>query len=77
MANRHNHRRSGGRNRKRLDRPATARSCAGEGHNGRIGRSKWVRLSHRKVRRAQRVQVQEEHEVRKRFLVMCLRNYMV
>lgn len=54
MSNKTNPRRAG---RKRAERPTCwrdiPRSCAAEGHNGRIGRAKWKRLSRRKMRRTE------------------------
>lgn len=50
MSNQINYRR-GGPGRRTENNDGRARSCGGYGHNGRIGRSKWKRLSARTERR--------------------------
>ena len=80
MANKINYRREGGRNRFRTQRPSSqdsqAHSCAGEGHNGKIGRAKWVVMSRRKRRRSDRVRLLVGQDiVEPRFRKNLMRSY--
>jgi hypothetical protein len=52
MSNQVNHRRPANKlNDRRNERPRFAMGCSDEGHNGQIGRRKWVALSRRNERR--------------------------
>jgi hypothetical protein len=52
MSNQANPRRAANAKNKRHDeRPGFAMGCSDEGHNGKIGRAKWVALSRRNERR--------------------------
>lgn len=52
MSNQVNHQRPAKKNNKRQnERPQPAMSCADHGHNGKLGRAKWVKLSRRNERR--------------------------
>ena len=52
MSNQVNHRRPAKKNNKRQEeRPQFAMSCGDHGHNGKLGRAKWVKLSRRNERR--------------------------
>ena len=80
MANKSNHRREGSKNHFRTQRPSSqdsqAHSCAGEGHNGKIGRAKWVVMSRRKRRRSDRVLLQVGQDiVEPRFRKNLMRSY--
>jgi len=80
MANKVNHRREGGKNCFRTQRPSSqhsqAHSCAGEGHNGKIGRAKWVVMSRRKRRRSDRVRLLVGQDiVEPRFLKARMMSY--
>lgn len=52
MSNQTDHRKAPSKKNKRQDeRPGFAMGCSDEGHNGQIGRRKWVELSRRNERR--------------------------
>lgn len=67
------------------ERPQSAMCCCDEGHNGKIGRSKWVRLQRRNERRNLKQGrpgsisklKKESFEVRERFTMRSHENGMV